>query len=150
MLVTDVGDEICWWQLQDDGDGFGLFGHQHPLSLCITSGNNIQKMSPTSNFRHQHPQIVINFKSPTSLSPKYHVHFFQFWKSVLILIVIPKNQWFISSHSLTKCIFIFGEVVRVIRRLRTLSILVINAHTMNGTKFNLFNQHMTINHADKN
>ena len=67
-----------------------------------------------------------------------NIFFFQFRKSVLILIVITRNQWFFSNHSLTKCIFIFGEVVRVIRRPRTSPILVINAHSMNGTKFNLF------------
>ena len=23
----DVGDEMCWWQLEDIGDGFHQFGH---------------------------------------------------------------------------------------------------------------------------
>ena len=31
MLVMDVGDEICWWQLKDVGDGFGHFDHQNPI-----------------------------------------------------------------------------------------------------------------------
>ena len=35
MLVTDVGDEMCWRQLWDVGDGFGRFCHQHPLSFNI-------------------------------------------------------------------------------------------------------------------
>ena len=30
MLMTDVGDEMCWWQLEIIGDGFGDFVHQHP------------------------------------------------------------------------------------------------------------------------
>ena len=48
MLATDVGDEICWRQLWDVGDGFG---HQHPLSLNISvdSGASNQKMSPDLN-----------------------------------------------------------------------------------------------------
>ena len=33
MLVTDVGDELCWRQLLDVGEGFGRFCHQHPLSF---------------------------------------------------------------------------------------------------------------------
>ena len=36
MLVTDVGDEKWWWKLLDVGDGFGHFGHQHPLSFYIS------------------------------------------------------------------------------------------------------------------
>ena len=43
MLVTDVGDEMCWWQLWGVSDGFGHFGHQHLLTLA--SGSNIKKMS---------------------------------------------------------------------------------------------------------
>ena len=39
MLVTDVGDEICWRQLLDVGDGFGHFRHQHHLSLNISVGH---------------------------------------------------------------------------------------------------------------
>ena len=38
MLVTDVGDEICWRQLCDVGDGFDRFSHQHPLSFNIRVG----------------------------------------------------------------------------------------------------------------
>ena len=57
MLVTDVGDEMCWRQLWDVGDVFGRFCHQHPLSFNISvglpdSGTNIQKMSPISKFCH--------------------------------------------------------------------------------------------------
>ena len=37
--------------------------------FTLASGTNTQKMSPASKFSHQHPQIVTNFKSPTSLSP---------------------------------------------------------------------------------
>ena len=31
MFVTDVGDEMCWRQVWDVGDGFRRFCHQHPL-----------------------------------------------------------------------------------------------------------------------
>jgi len=33
-------------------------------------GDKIQKMSHTSKFSRQHPQIVTNFRSPISLSPQ--------------------------------------------------------------------------------
>ena len=61
MLVTDVGEEICWWQLWDVGDNFGHFGRQHPLSFYISVG-------------HQHPKDVINIEilSPTSLNSHQH------------------------------------------------------------------------------
>ena len=47
MLVTDVGDEMCWRQLWDVGDGSCRFRHQHSLSLNISVG-------------HQHPKDVTN------------------------------------------------------------------------------------------
>ena len=63
FLVTYVGYEMCWWQLKDVGDGFGQFGHQHPLSLYISFGNqhskdvtNIYKSSATIS--HQHPLVT--------------------------------------------------------------------------------------------
>ena len=65
MLVTDVGDEICWWRLSDSGDIFGHFGDQYRLFFTLALGTNIQTMSPTSKFSHQHPQIVTNFNSST-------------------------------------------------------------------------------------
>ena len=43
MLLTDIGDEMCWWQFKDVGDGFGHFGHQHPLSLNINIGHQNPK-----------------------------------------------------------------------------------------------------------
>ena len=41
MLVTDVGDEMCWRQLLDVGDGFGRFRQQHPLYLNIGAGHRV-------------------------------------------------------------------------------------------------------------
>ena len=43
MLVTDVGDEICWRQFLDVSDAFGYFGHQHHLSLNIGVGHHLPK-----------------------------------------------------------------------------------------------------------
>ena len=31
MLVTDIGDEVCWWQLWDVDDRFGHFRHRYLL-----------------------------------------------------------------------------------------------------------------------
>ena len=57
ILVTDVADEMCWWQLWDVGDGFGgHFGHttsaifldQHSIDVI-----KIEIESPTFTY-HQH------------------------------------------------------------------------------------------------
>ena len=41
MLVTDVGDQMCWWQVWDVGD---MSSHQHQKF-----GTNIKYQSPTSH-----------------------------------------------------------------------------------------------------
>ena len=38
MLLTDVGNEMCWRQSRDFGDDFDRFRHQHPLSFNIGVG----------------------------------------------------------------------------------------------------------------
>ena len=75
MLATDVGDQICWRQLWDVGDGFGGFRHQHPLSFSISVGHqhpkdvtNIEILSPTPENSHQHKVTNIHL-SPTSMWP---------------------------------------------------------------------------------
>ena len=60
-LMTDVADEMCWWQLLVVGDGLGDgFCHHHPLCFCISVEHqhlkdvtNIDIQSPTSTYRHQ-------------------------------------------------------------------------------------------------
>ena len=59
MLVTDVGDEMYWRQLLDVGDGFGHFGHQHPLSFYISVG-------------HQHSKDVANIEILPPTTQKFH------------------------------------------------------------------------------
>ena len=49
MLVTDVGDEMCWRQFCDVGDGFVRFRPQHNLSFHI-------------NVKLQHPKDVTNIE----------------------------------------------------------------------------------------
>ena len=65
MLVTDIRDEMCWWQLWDAGDGFGRFCHQHPLSFNISVGQqhpkdvtNIEILSVKSKNCHQYPLVT--------------------------------------------------------------------------------------------
>ena len=44
MLVTDVGDEMCRWQLLDVGDDFGYFGHLHlkiVTNITVTFGRRL-------------------------------------------------------------------------------------------------------------
>ena len=66
MLVTDVGDEICWRQLWDVGDAFGRFRHQHPLSFNVSLGHqqpknvtNIEILSLT--FKNCHQNLCSRF-----------------------------------------------------------------------------------------
>ena len=74
MLVTDVGDVMCWRQLTDVGDGIlGHLGQQ--LSFRVTSGS------------HQYSKIVTNFMSPTSLSPISS-------RSYLTICALFKYEWF--------------------------------------------------------
>ena len=55
MLVTDVGDQICWWQVSDVGDRSWMLmtdliheeNHQHKVA-------NIMILSPTSEIIHHH------------------------------------------------------------------------------------------------
>ena len=56
VLVTTLR---CWWR-------FCHFRHQHPLSFNLSARHQHQKMSPISQFCHQHPKIVTNTKSLTS------------------------------------------------------------------------------------
>ena len=63
----DVGDEMCWWQLWDVGDGFGHFRHQRLLSFNISVGQqhpkNVTNIEiPSDEFL----ESVTNIKSPTS------------------------------------------------------------------------------------
>ena len=58
MLVTDIGDEISWGQLEDVCDKFGHLGNQNPQFFTLASGTNIQKMSPRSKFGHPHPKFT--------------------------------------------------------------------------------------------
>ena len=58
MLVTDVGDEMYWGQLNDVGDSFGHFGHKHPLSFQISVG-------------HQYSSDVINNITVTDQMPTF-------------------------------------------------------------------------------
>ena len=57
MLVTDVGDEMCWRELWDDDEGFGRFCHQYPLPFKIS---DIKKC-------HQYQNSVTNIQSTTSM-----------------------------------------------------------------------------------
>ena len=74
MLETDVGDKMCWWQLEDVGDGLGQFCHQHLLSFQISVGHQNSKDVTTTEILSQTSIDFNQFKfiniamSPTSLS----------------------------------------------------------------------------------
>ena len=57
MLVTDVGDEMCWKSFYIN------VGHQHSKDIT-----NIEISSPTST------NYLTNFKSPTSRFHQHHCH----------------------------------------------------------------------------
>ena len=74
MSVTDVGNEMCWWSHTWSywWRFIGHFSHQHLISFYISvdyqhSKYMTSEMSSISKFSHQHPQIITNFKSQTSM-----------------------------------------------------------------------------------
>ena len=66
MLVTDVGDQMCCWQVLDVGDRFGMLvidliywenrQHNEKSREYIDSATNIWNQSPT--LRHQHNDVT--------------------------------------------------------------------------------------------
>ena len=94
----------CWWRMLETkrvNDNYKMV--VTVLAILVTdihyiftlaSVTNIQKMSPTMKFCHQNLQIVINFKSPTSLSPKClgifksqsSCRILKFWKVAVTLV----------------------------------------------------------------
>ena len=68
VMQFDVGDKMCWWQLEDVGDGFDHFGNQHPLFFYISLGYQHSTDVTYIKIRSQPSKIVTNFKSPTSHS----------------------------------------------------------------------------------
>ena len=62
-VTKDVGDEMCWLQLEDVGDDHDRFVTNINLPHgTLASGTNIQK----TEFGHQSPLIVNYIKKPTS------------------------------------------------------------------------------------
>ena len=69
MLMTDVGDQMCWWQVWDIGDRFRMLvtdlihwiNHQHNAK----SRQHIDSVANISN----HYKVTNVTMSPTSLSP---------------------------------------------------------------------------------
>ena len=90
----DVGNGY-WRQLLHVGDGFGHFGPQHPLSFYIGVRPNSTDV-PKIEFCHQHPNIVANFKSSTSLSLTY------FFEIVLLQHEVSMIQKYYSRHHLVR------------------------------------------------
>ena len=85
MLVTDVGDKMCWRQLWDVGDGFGRFFTNILYLLTLVSGQqkdvtNFEILSLTSKNNHQDKVTNIHL-SPTSMLPKIVMikSFRQYW-----------------------------------------------------------------------
>ena len=55
--MAEVGDDMCWRQIWDVGDGFGRFRHLHPLSFtCVGHKNpkNVTNMKSSTSTCHQH------------------------------------------------------------------------------------------------
>ena len=77
MLVTDVEDQMCWWQVWDVGDRFRMLvtdlihwenrQHNEKSRQHNDSVTNIMILSPTSEISHHHKVTNITM-SPLSLS----------------------------------------------------------------------------------
>ena len=64
MLVTNVWDQMCSWQVWDVGDKFEML----VTDLIHLEITNIMKKPPTSQISHHHKVTNITM-SPTTLSP---------------------------------------------------------------------------------
>ena len=71
IAVTEAGDSMFWWQLQDFGDGLAIFVKNFYNFFTLTC-TNLQKTSPRLQFCHHHLKIVASFKSPTSKCHQHH------------------------------------------------------------------------------
>ena len=76
MLVTDVGDEMCWRQLWDVSDGFDRFRHQHPLSFNIIVGHQDSKdVTNIKIHQYQSPISAWNFQG-SGRNPRTRVYWY--------------------------------------------------------------------------
>ena len=93
MLVTDVGDQMCWWQVWDVDDRFRMLvndlihweNHQHNEKVA-----DIMILTPTSQISHHHRVTNITMSS-TSLSPSgtlYVPHLCHTWFRAQL-----RSQW---------------------------------------------------------
>ena len=99
MLLTDVGNEMCWWQSRDFGDGFGPFehwrrtaqlGYQHLKDVTNTQELSSISMWPLYKVIYQSPSVISNLASDASLPFETSFH----------LQVASKSSGFKSSESL--------------------------------------------------
>ena len=80
MLVTDVEDQMCWWQVSDVGDRFRSWisgwlwqiWYIEKITNVTKKVVNIMILPPTSQISHHHKVTNITM-SPTSLFPNYFV-----------------------------------------------------------------------------
>ena len=93
----DVGDEMCWRQLWDIGDGFGRFVTNILYLFTLASGTYIQKMSSTSKFCHQFPKIVTNTYAVGPIGPRT-------WRS---LIRTQIARWWSNEESMDQDKLVF-------------------------------------------
>ena len=55
MLVTDVGDEMCWRELWDDDDGFGRFVTNILYLVRLATSKNVTNIKiPSPTYSQQH------------------------------------------------------------------------------------------------
>ena len=109
MLVADVGDEMCWWQLWDVGGGFGHFYGKHPLSLHLSVKHqplkdvtNIEIQLPTLS--HQHHDFTNITITKINLSPNWVRIGFWIWSCTWILrFLLFSGHSEINEHILPLC-----------------------------------------------
>ena len=68
ILVTDVGDEMCWRELRDVGDGYRRYRHLHASRTNIYNVTNIEILSPIAENFHQHNVTKIHLSSTSILN----------------------------------------------------------------------------------
>ena len=90
MLLSDVGDQMCWWQARDVGDRFKMF----VTDFIHWKIANIMILPPTFEISHDHDVTNITVTSLTSrfsffFNSKIIIHeavgeYWHFWKFIFV------------------------------------------------------------------
>ena len=114
MLVTDAGNQMCWWQVLDVGDRFRMLeNHQHN-QISRQHNDSATNISNRSRWPGHHHKVLPTM-SPTSLSPSWSIlNTVYNWKNWMMafypktsFLNLTKNKY-CSISGLNSCFQNFG------------------------------------------